>query len=417
MITDEERREVARRDQIMNDEKRNDVSNKLMDAAKCISKDDVACVLNDALHGEKKLSGINENCSTCCSVSLAELADLVKPSCDRDALLELAGELDRVGYNDWLYSGEWDPEEIARRIREAVNACEARPDAPAAVDDGKTDTDANEDEEGASAGYYEGYVHPVDDDDYAACCWVRENGGLEAVKARMIPEGMEWPRYEGDELVRFGDEVADSFGGKFEEPVVSIEFFEKGFTLYGGRSQRFYGYEERVERFSPKVLASDGEPLEVGQTVYATHYGYAKCTVLAIEWAVDGYLVEVENEGGHKFRQAPDEFTHKRPVLDADGALIKKGDAVWHVTSCREYVVIEPSYGETVVVRLAGHDDADGEQYAPGQLTHTKPDSWERIEEDAENVAKLFDGFDADASEDIRDIVRRAKALAERRAV
>ena len=68
----------------MNDEKRNDVSNKLMDAAaKCISKDDVACVLNDALHGEKKLSGINENCSTCCSVSLAELADLIEPGPER----------------------------------------------------------------------------------------------------------------------------------------------------------------------------------------------------------------------------------------------------------------------------------------------------------------------------------------------
>ena len=79
----------------MNDEKRNDVSNKLMDAAKCISKDDVACVLNDALHGEKKLSGINENCSTCCSVSLTELADLVKPSCDREALLALADDLEK----------------------------------------------------------------------------------------------------------------------------------------------------------------------------------------------------------------------------------------------------------------------------------------------------------------------------------
>ena len=61
------------------------------------------------------------------------------------------------------------------------------------------------------------------------------------------------------------------------------------------------------------VLAADGKPLEAGQTVYAKNYGYVKCTVLAIEWVVDGYLVEVENEGGHKFRQTPDEFTHERP--------------------------------------------------------------------------------------------------------
>ena len=132
MLTDDERREVARRlrgpeckhkwrYQTMNDEKRNDVSNKLMDAAKCISKDDVACVLNDALHGEKKLSGINENCSTCCSVSLAELADLVKPSCDREALLALAEDVDGAADD----SGGFEPlagmlRDIARRIREAL---------------------------------------------------------------------------------------------------------------------------------------------------------------------------------------------------------------------------------------------------------------------------------------------------------
>jgi hypothetical protein len=39
---------------------------------------------------------------------------------DRDALLALADEMDRVGYNDWLHSGEWEPEEIARRIRGAL---------------------------------------------------------------------------------------------------------------------------------------------------------------------------------------------------------------------------------------------------------------------------------------------------------
>ena len=39
---------------------------------------------------------------------------------DRDALLALAEEMDRVSYNDWLYSGEWEPEEIVRRIHEAL---------------------------------------------------------------------------------------------------------------------------------------------------------------------------------------------------------------------------------------------------------------------------------------------------------
>lgn len=47
-----------------------------------------------------------------------------RKSVDRDALLELADELDRVGYNDWLHSGEWEPEEIARSIRKALGAVE-----------------------------------------------------------------------------------------------------------------------------------------------------------------------------------------------------------------------------------------------------------------------------------------------------
>ena len=50
----------------------------------------------------------------------------------------------------------------------------------------------------------------------------------------------------------------------------------------------------------------------------------------------------------------------------------------------------------------------------PCRFTHERPDSWERIEEDADRTASLFDAFDADESADIRDLVRRCRALAER---
>lgn len=136
MISDTERRDVARRlrdqeckhkwrNQIMNDEKRNEVSSKLMDAAKCVSKDNIGCILNDALHGEEKLSGINEDCSVCCSVSLAELADLIKPSCDRDALLALADSIEEAA----ACKGEYDRSTAtgyARRIRKALGVPDER---------------------------------------------------------------------------------------------------------------------------------------------------------------------------------------------------------------------------------------------------------------------------------------------------
>lgn len=87
------------------------------------------------------------------------------------------------------------------------------------------------------------------------------------------------------------------------------------------------------------VIAADGRPLELGQTVYATRYGYARCTVLSFEWMCDGWLVEVENEGGHKFRQTPDEFTHKRPVLDADDRPLHEGEIVYKLDDDKPYTL------------------------------------------------------------------------------
>ena len=119
----------------MNDKKRTEVSNKLMDAARCVSKDNIGCILNDALHGEKKLSGINENCSVCCSVLLVELADLIKPSghecvpgecplnvchdndrIDRDALLALADNLNSSA-SMLLKQNDLDPNRKRRGMR------------------------------------------------------------------------------------------------------------------------------------------------------------------------------------------------------------------------------------------------------------------------------------------------------------
>lgn len=44
-------------------------------------------------------------------------------------------------------------------------------------------------------------------EDRRAVEWVREHGGLESVEARLMPEGMEWPRYEGGGPVGIGSET------------------------------------------------------------------------------------------------------------------------------------------------------------------------------------------------------------------
>lgn len=130
------------------------------------------------------------------------------------------------------------------------------------------------------------------------------------------------------------------------------------------------------------------------------------------------------SDGG---RVRHDIVTHRAPVLAADGRPLREGETVWHVKTGREYVVVEPSYGKTVVVRLAKYDDAEGEQHAPDQLTHERPDSWERLEEDAgkeaceyfvhmpcgcETSEMLDETVEKCNAAKARDLVRRAKKLA-----
>ena len=167
------------------------------------------------------------------------------------------------------------------------------------------------------------------------------------------------------------------------------------------------------------VLAADGKPLEAGQTVYAKNYGYVKCTVLAIEWVVDGYLAEVENEGGHKFRQTPDQLTHERPVLDADGVPIHVGETVYKLEDSRPYTVKRID-GDHVYINAGGK--AFDIWTFPGKLTHEQPDDWSRWREDLELPPVEYADryrvgrFGHEELDTYRDLVRRARKLAERSA-
>ena len=120
----------------------------------------------------------------------------------------------------------------------------------------------------------------------------------------------------------------------------------------------------------------------------------------------------------------------KRPVqsvLDADGVEIHVGDTVWHHSGFAHGVVTSIDAGSlmgTVRYVNGGVEFRD----AAKDLTHTRPDSWERLEEDAEKLACSYLGrsegtcfgcplenckdFAACSKEQAKDIVRRAKALA-----
>lgn len=116
----------------------------------------------------------------------------------------------------------------------------------------------------------------------------------------------------------------------------------------------------------------------------------------------------------------------KRPAtkaLDADGVEIKLGDTVWHCIGIYDELVVEEIDDESGWVRTRSANGACLSAYHT-HLTHTRPDSWERLEEDAESIRQIiacnFGDFSpsdfkqsGDSLQDrVSGLVRRAKALA-----
>ncbi|WP_101723087.1 hypothetical protein [Eggerthella timonensis] len=96
---------------------------------------------------------------------------------------------------------------------------------------------------------------------------------------RLMPPGMEWMRFGDGERVEFGDAWLDGVG----DPHVlhAVEFLDEKAALMGARvimRGRTYSNDdsieynlwpgERVKRPEPEVLGADGLPIKVGDTVY-----------------------------------------------------------------------------------------------------------------------------------------------------
>lgn len=146
----------------------------------------------------------------------------------------------------------------------------------------------------------------------------------------------------------------------------------------------------------------DGELVMPGDKVhYASAYNDETEIEVESITTMDGCFVLCDD--GCRSNQYEQGQRVKRPVqsvLDADGMEIRVGDTVWHEDGS-EWFVEE-------ITRL-GARCFDGERrrtFVPAFLTHTRPDSWERLEEDAE-----FNDETGIVGGNL-DIVRRAKALA-----
>lgn len=237
------------------------------------------------------------------------------------------------------------------------------------------------------------------DEDADTAKWVREHGGLEKIEMsiheadnmraelcvwlgidentswgravieldrRLMPPGMEWPRFEDD-----GEKVClhDEFMGKDGKTYIVNEakFIGKCFSLFDfcDRKPQFTGfYGERVKRPKLAPVGADGVPLKVGETVF---------DLCNNKYVVDSF---------YKRLGITMVNVHKRGCDD-----IK---SIW--ANC---------------------------------LTHTKPeplDSWEKIYSDCELTGEQYVEERMDEQPDdmtpemamALDLVSRAKALAER---
>ena len=158
--------------------------------------------------------------------------------------------------------------------------------------------------------------------------WVEKNGGLDAVRERLMPEGMEWllevwPKWSNGEYCKFGDWwVSDNYGVPKPKRFRRLSIYTpEQLDEWGQGDGESYDYEwdflrpadpkyrpDKVEPPAPKVLDADGEPLEVGQTVYHIADGKEYTVEKLFE---DGAMVTPDGITGGRCRA--EYLTHHRP--------------------------------------------------------------------------------------------------------
>ena len=225
--------------------------------------------------------------------------------------------------------------------------------------------------------------------------------------------------------IRVGDTVWNSVGAAFT--VCAVNGDKSSFdAVRGYDEQKCPGLNPAIFTHRAPVLAADGKPLEVGQTVFGTNSGE--------EYQIKGFskllgepCVVVEKNGIEN-RLFASQLTHQRTVLDADGKPLREGETVWDTNGDELIIGAIEDGGHTVACRYVDIGDAIPVHgmWSPSDLTHERPDSWERLEKDANAAVCVYFGANLKSCDNCdhnswkcsydkaRDLVRRCKALAER---
>ena len=253
------------------------------------------------------------------------------------------------------------------------------------------------------------------------------------LRARLMPEGYEWPMVDGKPVV-IGERMRSC--GIDDCKVVGIDPGNSRLILASdnieeGKATYFADFAEYCHRPDPKVLDADGVEIRVGDTVCGTR-DMEPMRVVDTDSRECGFKhIKCEKEGDGFWFYCADELTHKLPVLAADGKPLREGETVWDVDGRGPLAVW--SLPEKSGMHVSLKKDGTFYYRHPDQLTHERPDSWERLEDDADALLKAESngkgsynaandycnahGLGTDGTVWVlvaQDLVRRAKKLAER---
>ena len=137
-----------------------------------------------------------------------------------------------------------------------------------------------------------------------------------------LPDGIEWPRFEDGELVKFGDAV-DTDGPTINH-VSTITIYENGrFRMHGTSANSTsdesigewcFRYGEPVKRPEPEVLDADGVPIKVGDTVWYEGEKFVVVDVFRDGVNLDSPKKDECGFAVHSVGNAePDFCTHRKP--------------------------------------------------------------------------------------------------------
>lgn len=173
-----------------------------------------------------------------------------------------------------------------------------------------------------------------------------------------------------------------------------------------------------------KILDADGVPIKVGDTVYCDD-DPEPFRVALFDEPEHVYLTLAKDPNNTLlYKMEPSRLSHKRPILDADGVPIKVGDIVYGVsTNVGDVAYVSLGKGKAYTVErimangknyLVDIAEVNGKRrlyyVSPENLTHECFDSWEQFEEDVYHL--ITKGYLDRPDEDVKSIIRRAKALA-----